>query len=396
MKIGVFEGVPVQDGNIVRLVEAIFSCALKREASDIHIEPLENCCRVRIRVDGLLVELCRLPIIRHNAIVSRIKLLSEMDISERRLPQDGRLEAIYLGSTIDFRIASLPTLLGEKLAIRILDKHKSLLELDGLGFTEERLQQFKRLINMANGLVLITGPTGSGKTTTLYAALKAINADYKNIITIEDPIEYKLEGINQVAVQRKIGLDFASSLRAIVRQDPNIIMLGEIRDLASAEIAVQAAMTGHLVFSTLHTNSALGAIDRLLDLGIEPFILLSCLRGVVAQRLVRRVCSSCSFKRPPTQIESFYFARASLKSLEVVEGKGCSNCNGMGYKGRLALQELLLMDEELVRLVLQRVEPSERLRYLRSIGYSTLQEDGLQKVLSGQTTIAELLREALL
>lgn len=392
MDFGLYQTVPEQDGNIVRLVEAIFSCALQRSASDIHIEPLETHCRIRIRVDGLLQELCLLPLTRHNAILSRIKLLGEMDIAEKRLPQDGRLEAGFQGRAIDFRISSLPTMTGEKLAIRILDKNKSLFSLSGLGFSETNKRLYEGLIRMENGLLLTCGPTGSGKSTTLYATLQEINTEDKNITSIEEPVEYKLPGINQVAVHRKIGLDFADGLRAIVRQDPNVIMLGEIRDLPSAEIAVQAAMTGHLVFSTLHTNSALGAIDRLIDLGVEPFVLLNSLRGVLAQRLVRRICPNCASERPATALEKYYLGSADRVSC----GKGCSHCQGTGYKGRIAVHELLVMDDELVRLLLQHADKRTILGYLKEKDFHLLREDGLDKVKGGKTTVEELLRVNLL
>lgn len=396
MDIGLYDSVPTQDGNIVRLVDSIFSCSLQKAASDIHIEPMDGYCRIRIRVDGLLLELCRLPLIRHNLIISRIKLLSGMDISEKRLPQDGRLNVEFVGRKIDLRIASLPTLRGEKLAIRILDKSKSLIEIEELGFSRENISKYNKMIGLANGLILVTGPTGSGKTTTLYATLKAVNSDEKNIITIEDPIEYNLEGVNQVAVQRKIGLDFSQGLRAIVRQDPNIIMLGEIRDLASAEIAVQAAMTGHLVFSTLHTNSALGAIDRLIDLGIESFILLNCLRGVVAQRLVRKICPCCKKNRKASDIEKAYLNLDLDNNVELSEGQGCGYCNNTGYKGVFAVQELLNVDDEINSILMQNISIKERKEKLKAYGFRNLKDDGINKVLSGQTTVSELVREAIL
>lgn len=371
MEIGIYNEIATNDGNIIRLVESIFSLALQMQASDIHIEPLKDYSRVRVRRDGSLLELCSLPIVRHNAIISRIKLLANMDIAEKRLPQDGRLALSFQSKQIDLRVASLSTILGEKLAIRVLDKSGSFLELERLGFSEQNLEKYNKLIHMANGLILITGATGCGKTTTLYATLSTINNKEKNIITLEDPVEYFLEGVNQVAVNKKAGLDFNVALKSIVRQDPNIIMLGEIRDPQTAEIAIHAALTGHLVFSTLHTNSALGAIARLIDMGIEPYLLLSALRGVVAQRLVRRICHNCG-------------------------GKGCQHCYNTGFNGRISLQELLLVDDGLKKLVLKGAEESEQLQYLYQQGFKSLLEDGLDKVKQGLTTREELLCSAII
>lgn len=371
MEIGIYNEIATNDGNIIRLVESIFSLALQMQASDIHIEPLKDYSRVRVRRDGSLLELCSLPIVRHNAIISRMKLLANMDITEKRLPQDGRLALSFQSKQIDLRVASLSTILGEKLAIRVLDKSGSFLELERLGFSEQNLEKYNKLIHMANGLILITGATGCGKTTTLYATLSTINNKEKNIITLEDPVEYFLEGVNQVAVNKKAGLDFNVALKSIVRQDPNIIMLGEIRDPQTAEIAIHAALTGHLVFSTLHTNSALGAIARLIDMGIEPYLLLSALRGVVAQRLVRRICHNCG-------------------------GKGCQHCYNTGFNGRISLQELLLVDDGLKKLVLKGAEESEQLQYLYQQGFKSLLEDGLDKVKQGLTTREELLCSAII
>ena len=396
MEIELYDTVVTNDGNIVRLVEAIFSRALQLGASDIHIEPLEDYARVRLRIDGLLTELCRLPIVRHNAVLSRIKLLSEMDIAEKRLPQDGRLAANFQGRAIDFRVASLPTIEGEKLAIRILDKHKDTMDLDKLGFSESNLERYKKLIHAANGLILLSGPTGSGKTTTLYATLREINSMEKNIITLENPIEYKLAGINQIAIQEKIGMTFAKGLRAIVRQDPNIIMLGEIRDEETARIAVQAALTGHLVFSTLHTNSALDAIARLVDMGIEPFLLLSALRGVLAQRLVRKQCEACVEEYVASSFEKECLAKNPTELLKLTRNTGCRACRETGYRGRLALQELIIMDDKLRSLCLKQENKSQCLQYLRENGFKSLREDGIAKVLAGKTTLAELNRIAVL
>lgn len=381
------------EGNIVQLVEAIFSQALQLNASDIHIEPLANYSRVRVRLDGILVELCRLPLARHTAILSRIKLLSEMDIAEKRLPQDGRLTASYDTRILDMRVASLPTIEGEKLAIRILDKSHNFMDLEQLGFNDKNYTLYNKLIRFANGIVLTTGPTGSGKSTTLYATLTAINNIDKNIVTIEDPVEYQLAGINQVAVNTKAGLDFNNCLRAIVRQDPNIVMIGEIRDSQTAKIAVQAALTGHLVFSTLHTNNALGTISRLLDMGIEPFLLLSALRGVLSQRLVRKICPHCKERYFPTELEKVYLKNSAAN---LYRGRGCSHCHQTGYAGRIALQELIVIDDTLANMIIHKEPEAKQIAYLRQQGFQSLQDDGIEKVLKGITTIDELLRTAII
>lgn len=394
MEISKHNSINPLEGNIVHLVESIFSQALQLKASDIHIEPLAESSRVRVRLDGILVELCRLPLTKHNAVLSRIKLLGEMDIAEKRLPQDGRLAASYDGKIIDMRIASLPTIEGEKLAIRILDKSHNFMNLEQLGFSENNYSLYTKLIHVANGMVLVTGPTGSGKTTTLYATLQAINNVDKNIITVEDPVEYQLAGINQVALNVKAGLDFNNSLRAIVRQDPNIVMIGEIRDCQTAQTALQAALTGHLVFSTLHTNNALGTINRLLEMGIEPFLLLSALRGVLAQRLVRKICPFCKEAYEPSQLEKMYLANYNVDKL--YKGRGCPHCHQTGYSGRMALQEFIVIDDTLANMIIHK-EPNATLNtYLQHKNYITLQNDGINKVLQGLTTMDELLRTAII
>lgn len=394
MEISKHNSINPLEGNIVHLVESIFSQALQLKASDIHIEPLAESSRVRVRLDGILVELCRLPLTKHNAVLSRIKLLGEMDIAEKRLPQDGRLAASYDGKIIDMRIASLPTIEGEKLAIRILDKSHNFMNLEQLGFSENNYSLYTKLIHAANGMILVTGPTGSGKTTTLYATLQAINKVDKNIITVEDPVEYQLVGINQVALNVKAGLDFNNSLRAIVRQDPNIVMIGEIRDCQTAQTAVQAALTGHLVFSTLHTNNALGTINRLLEMGIEPFLLLSALRGVLAQRLVRKICPFCKEAYEPSQLEKMYLAKYNVD--KIYKGRGCPHCHQTGYSGRMALQEFIVIDDTLANMIIHK-EPNATLNtYLQHKNYITLQNDGINKVLQGLTTMDELLRTAII
>lgn len=382
------------EGNIVKLVEAIFSKALELNASDIHIEPLNEYSRIRVRLDGILVELVRLPSIKHNAVLSRIKLLSEMDIAEKRLPQDGRLTTNFDNRIIDMRVSSLPTIEGEKLAIRILDKTHNFMDLQHLGFNTQNYTVYNKLIHSANGIVLVTGPTGSGKTTTLYATLQAINKIDKNIVTIEDPVEYQLAGINQVAVNTKAGLDFHNSLRAIVRQDPNVIMIGEIRDNPTAEIAVQAALTGHLVFSTLHTNNAPGAISRLLEIGIEPFLLLSALRGVLAQRLVRKICPYCKSEYQTSQLEENYLKISN--NVKLYRGLGCEYCHNTGYSGRIALHELIVIDDTLANMIVRKEPESKQIAYLQQQGFQPLQKDGIEKVLQGITTLEELFRTSII
>ena len=352
----------------VKFVNELLELAVKQNASDIHIEPLEAVTRVRLRIDGLLCSAVEVLRSNHSAIVSRIKIISGMDIAEKRLPQDGRVEVEVGSSKVDLRVSTLPVINGEKVVIRLLEKSQKLLELDALNFSQSNLTIYKQLINSPYGIILLTGPTGSGKSTTLYATLQKLNDETKNIITIEDPVERTLEGINQIAVNNKAGLTFATGLRSIVRQDPNIIMVGEIRDGETAKIAVQAALTGHLVFSTLHTNNAIGAVTRLLDIGIEPFLLAAALRGVVAQRLVRTICPYC-------------------------EG-GCEHCNHTGYKGRIAVQEVLQITPKLQNLITHSAEEDVLLETAKESGFRTLQEDCLAKVQVGRTTMEEYYRVA--
>ena len=352
----------------VKFVNELLELAVKKNASDIHIEPLEIVTRIRLRIDGLLCSAVEVLRSNHSAIVSRIKIICGMDIAEKRLPQDGRVEVEVGSSKVDLRVSTLPVINGEKVVIRLLEKSQKLLELEALNFSESNLKIYKQLINSPHGIILLTGPTGSGKSTTLYATLQELNDETKNIITIEDPVERTLEGINQIAVNNKAGLTFATGLRSIVRQDPNIIMVGEIRDGETAKIAVQAALTGHLVFSTLHTNNAIGAVTRLLDIGIEPFLLAAALRGVVAQRLVRTICPFC-------------------------EG-GCEHCNHTGYKGRIAVQEVLQITPKLQNLITHGVEESVLLETAKESGFTTIQEDCLVKVQVGRTTMEEYYRVA--
>lgn len=378
------------EGLIAKLVDEIFNTAIKNKASDIHIEPVADGVRVRLRIDGLLQVYKKISLDKHSEIISRIKVISGIDIAEKRIPQDGRLDYEYENRLIDFRISTLPTIRGEKIVIRILDKAQNLLNVDELDFSADNLTVFKRLYSSANGIVLVTGPTGSGKSTTLYAALNSINTEDKNIITIEDPVEYKLEGINQVAVNVKAGLTFAKGLRSIVRQDPNIIMIGEIRDRETAEIAVQSALTGHLVFSTLHTNSAVGAVTRLLDMGVQPFLLANTIRGIVAQRLVRRICPECRQSYMPDEMEQEFLQID--KNISLYKGCGCEHCNFTGYKGRLAIQEVVPFDDEFAKMIFKWQGESELEKRIRERGLKTMFLDGREKIMQGLTTTEELLK----
>lgn len=355
-------------------------------ASDLHLEPMRDAVRVRIRVDGLLRELVRLPLAAHSTLVTQLKVAANMDIAEKRVPQDGRIALELDGRSVDLRLSTLPTSLGEKIAIRLLAQQE-LLQLEELGFTQANLACYRRLFTQPNGLILLTGPTGSGKTSTLYATLAELDAATRNIITLEDPVEYSLPGINQVAVNRRSGMTFAKGLRAIVRQDPDVIMLGEIRDEETAGIAVQAALTGHLVLSTLHTNSAAGAVYRLLDMGIAPYLLAAALRGVVAQRLVRRLCPACRRQRTATAAEHGFLGAAI-----VWEQQGCEQCQAAGYRGRVAVQEVLPLTARLQQLVLQRAPVEELEQAARAEGLRSLAEDAAAKALDGLTTVQELWR----
>ena len=369
-----------------KLAWSLVEQAVAADASDLHLEPMRDVVRVRIRVDGLLRELVRLPLAAHSTLVTQLKVAANMDIAEKRVPQDGRIALELDGRNIDLRLSTLPTTLGEKIAIRLLAQQE-LLQLEELGFTQANLACYRRLFTQPNGLILLTGPTGSGKTSTLYATLAALDAATRNIITLEDPVEYSLPGINQVAVNRRSGMTFAKGLRAIVRQDPDVIMLGEIRDEETAGIAVQAALTGHLVLSTLHTNSAAGAVYRLLDMGIAPYLLAAALRGVVAQRLVRRLCPACRRQRTATAAE-----RSFLGAATVWEQQGCEQCQAAGYRGRVAVQEVLPLTVRLQHLVLQRAPVTELEQAARAEGLRSLAEDAAAKALDGLTTVQELWR----
>ena len=373
-----------------KLAQQLVEEAIKNKASDVHVEPLAKEVRVRMRIDGLLQELCRLPWSSYATLVSQLKVLSGMDIAEKRVPQDGRWQLNVEGRTIDLRLSTLPTIRGEKVVVRILDREQGLRRLEDLGMSAANLRIYRQMASAAHGLLLLTGPTGSGKTTSLYATLQELEREGLNLVTVEDPVEFKLEGINQVAVNRRAGLDFATGLRALVRQDPDIIMIGEIRDQETAAMAVQAALTGHLVFSTLHTNSAVGAVARLLDMGVEPYLLAAALRGVLAQRLVRRLCPHCVESYGSTLQEQQFLAQN--KPLRLARGRGCERCRGTGYAGRMAVQELLPVDEYMSSLISAGAGKAALLSHGASLGWRSLYADGIEKVLAGKTTVSELWR----
>ncbi|MDN5293149.1 MAG: type pilus assembly protein PilB [Eubacteriales bacterium] len=386
------------DAPIIRLVNTIISRAVRERASDIHIEPMENTLRVRFRIDGVLHEVMSLPRNAQNAIISRIKIMANLDIAEHRLPQDGRIEVSAGGRNVDLRVSILPTIFGEKVVIRILDKSSFILQLPELGFSDDVRAQIERLIKKPNGMLLVTGPTGSGKTTTLYALLSRLNRPEENIITVEDPVEYRLDGINQVQVNPKIGLTFAEGLRAILRQDPNIIMVGEIRDRETADIAVRAALTGHLVLSTLHTNDAAGALARLVDMGVEPFLIASSVLAVTAQRLVRKICPNCKepYRPGPDDPVRLLLNLPPDENITLYRGRGCGQCNNTGYYGRVAIHELMLMNGEIRRLVNQRASRDEIKEAAIRSGMRTLFQDGVRRVMAGETTVEEVLKHALI
>src|SRR5262245_41405206 len=377
---------------VVRLVNLLIEEAVASEASDIHIEPSEDTLRVRYRIDGILYDLEAPPRRLQAAVTSRIKLMAELNIAERRLPQDGRIRMTLNGRRVDIRVSSIPTIHGESIVMRLLDRSSVFLPFDKLGFSPVISAAFDKLINQPNKILLVTGPTCSGKTTTLYAALDKINAPEKKIITIEDPVEYQLKGINQIAVRPKIGLTFAGGLRHIVRQDPDVIMVGEIRDLETAEIAVHAALTGHLVFSTLHTNDAPGAITRLQDMGVEPYLIASVLSGVLAQRLVRRICPACRIADAPDPADLLAIGVADGHGVELYRGGGCEACRKTGYKGRVGIYELFIITEEIRSLILRRASSGEIRRVAVEQGMVSLREDAWAKARAGFTTVEEILR----
>ena len=379
---------------IIKFVDAIMYQAIKDKASDIHFEPFEKEFKIRCRVDGALYEMAPPPKNLALPVISRVKIMSGLNISERRRPQDGRIQLKIGGKPIDLRVSTLPTQYGESVVLRVLDRSVVNLDLDALGIRPENLAKIRDIIQMPNGIFIVTGPTGSGKTTTLYSALKEINKTEDKILTAEDPVEYDLEGIIQLPINEGIGMTFGRALRAFLRQDPDIIMLGEIRDLESARMAVEASLTGHFVFSTLHTNDAAGTVTRLIDMGVEPFLITSSLQGVVGQRLIRRICPRCKASFVPTDEDLALLGldRADVGDNKFYYGKGCQNCNNTGYKGRKALTEMFVMHSQLIDLVLQS-SPTVVLRdKARELGMITMREDGIQSVLNGETTMEEVLR----
>jgi len=376
---------------IIKLVNLIITRAIESRASDIHIEPYEDELKIRYRIDGVLHDVESTPRRLQPAIVSRVKIMAKLNIAERRLPQDGKIRLKVLGKEIDMRVSTIPVLYGESVVIRLLNRESIFINLESLGFPEFALKEFNRLINLPYGIILVTGPTGSGKTTTLYAALDKINSPEKKIITVEDPVEYQLKGINQIQVKPQIGLNFANTLRHIVRQDPDIIMIGEIRDLETAEIAIQSALTGHLVFSTLHTNDAPSAITRLIDMGIEGYLLASTIKGVLAQRLVRVICPHC--KQQDKEVTDEERKLLGIKpSIALYKGRGCEECVGTGYKGRTGIFELFLIDEDIRKLITKNVDTMILKKEAKNKGMKTLIEDGAEKIKQGITTIGEVLR----
>lgn len=378
------------DAPIIRLINALLTEALREGASDIHIEPFETRSVVRFRIDGKLKDVIEPKRSLHSAVVSRVKVMASLDISEKRLPQDGRISLRVAGRPVDVRVSTLPTGHGERAVLRLLDKSAGRLDMARLGMGQATLNGMHHLIKQPHGIVLVTGPTGSGKTTTLYAALAALDATSTNIMTVEDPIEYDLDGVGQTQVNARIDMSFARALRAILRQDPDVIMIGEIRDLETAQIAVQASLTGHLVLATLHTNDAPSAITRLVDMGIEPFLLASSLIGVLAQRLYRQLCPSCKVAYTPDAAE-----RAQLGADAdhiIYRAVGCEQCNFNGYRGRAGVHELLLIDDEIRRLIHDNASEAKMRDYATSLGMTSLRSDGVDRVLAGQTTLDEVMR----
>jgi general secretion pathway protein E len=377
---------------IIRLVNSLFSQAVKERSSDIHIEPFETSMLVRFRVDGVLKEIVKPPKRFQNTIISRVKIMAGLNIAEKRLPQDGRIRLKIAGKDIDVRVSSVPTTYGERIVMRLLDRSSVLRDLETIGFSPRNYAIISQLITKSHGIILVTGPTGSGKTSTLYGCLAKINNPNLNILTIEDPVEYQLKGIGQVQVNAKIGLSFAGGLRSFLRQDPDVIMVGEIRDKETAEIAVQASLTGHLVLSTVHTNDAPGAVTRLVDMGVEPFLVASSLIGVLAQRLVRTICPRCEEDYSPTleELRGIGLDPAKVKTLK--RGKGCTHCQQSGYRGRTGIYELMLIDDEVRKLILQNVDSGTLKNKAREKGMITLLDDGADKVLNGITTCEEISR----
>jgi len=385
----------VEDAPVVKLINGILTDAVLRGASDIHIEPYEKEIRVRYRIDGALVEIMKPPLKMKAALTSRVKILADLNIAERRVPQDGRIKMKIKNKVVDFRVSTLPVIFGEKIVLRILDKGNLTLDLEKFGMEPKALRDFMSAIMNPYGMVLVTGPTGSGKTTTLYSALSKVNTEEVNIMTAEDPVEYNLHGINQVLVRNEIGMTFAAALKAFLRQDPNIIMVGEIRDIETGGIAIKAALTGHLVLSTLHTNDAPSTVTRLIDMGLEPFNVAAALNLVTAQRLVRRICSGCKEEvtYPPEYLEAARIPMEQAASMKFYKGRGCDQCGGTGYKGRQGLYEVMPMSPELRRLIMHGASTDELRNQALKEGMLTLRMDGMIKVAKGITTLEEVIKE---
>jgi len=391
-----------EEAPVVRLVNLILTDSIKRAASDIHIEPYEKDFRVRFRIDGVLYEIMQPPMKLRDAITSRIKIMAKLDISEKRLPQDGRIKIKMKlqgkNKEMDYRVSVLPTLFGEKIVLRLLDKENLMLDMTRLGFEQESLNKFEKAIFKPYGMVLVTGPTGSGKTNTLYSSISRVNTPETNIMTAEDPVEFNLHGINQVQMKEQIGLNFAAALRSFLRQDPNIILVGEIRDFETAEIAVKAALTGHLVLSTLHTNDAPSTINRLMNMGIEPYLVATSVHLICAQRLVRRVCKDCKeeVSMPPQALVDIGFGPDDAKSVKLYKGRGCGTCNNTGYKGRVGLYEVMEIGEGLREMILTGASSIELRSKAAEDGMISLRGSGLRKIKAGQTTVEEVVRETVL
>jgi type IV pilus assembly protein PilB len=391
-----------EDAPVVRLVNVLMVDSLRRGASDIHVEPYERDFRIRFRIDGVLYDVMHPPMKIRDPLISRLKIMAKLDISEKRLPQDGRIKIKVKidnrSRELDFRVSTLPTLFGEKVVLRLLDKDKLMLDMTKLGFEQESLDKFKRAIANPYGMVLVTGPTGSGKTNTLYSALQALNTSETNIMTAEDPVEFNLAGINQVQMKEQIGLNFAAALRSFLRQDPNIVLVGEIRDFETAEIAIKAALTGHLVLSTLHTNDAPSTVSRLVNMGIEPFLVATSVNIIQAQRLIRRICSECKEEvhMPPDGLIEIGFTREEAGSVKFYKGKGCTTCHNTGYKGRVGLYEVMEITDELRELIIIGASAMELRKKAIDLGMITLRTSGLYKIREGITTIEEVVKETVL
>jgi type IV pilus assembly protein PilB len=387
--------IQVEEAPVVKLINGLLTDAVIRGSSDIHIEPYENILRVRYRIDGVLKDMIYPPVRMKAALISRVKILADLDIAERRLPQDGRIKAKISGNFVDIRVSTTPTMFGEKIVMRILDQERLPLDLAKLGFQQRALDEFRRAIANPYGIVLVTGPTGSGKTTTLYSALMKLNTMEVNIMTVEDPVEYNLEGINQIQVRTEIGLDFARTLRSFLRQDPNIIMVGEIRDQETAQVSIKAALTGHLVLSTVHTNDAASAVVRMIQMGVEPFLVSTACRAIVAQRLVRKICSSCREEKTYHRevLRGLGMVEGEIDTVTLYQGKGCAECNETGYRGRIGLYEVMPISRVIRELILENVSSARIKEEAVNEGMITLREDGLIKIREGLTTPEEVLRE---